>query len=1279
MSIAFKKMTRSIAWIMTASLAVAFMLPSDAAAVEFFSTPFRYQWKSQSGTNEGTAHVVRANAGDTVAMNLTITNRSIDSRAKVIYGTSALTPEVSPYRGAHELRLGTSNPHDKIYDWVDSSSFISNPDGASNRLAAYDGAAVNPGQDLTFNFNLKIKSGTPNGTYDFYVGVVREYDAWAKQVDSKGRLLPGEDIFWRVVVGGGSTTPATGGLTIGLASGTPAAGSVAKQGNANFTKMTLTAAAGATVKISSIYVTRTGMTADSDLENVKILKADGMQVGGTGGGFNANHKAQIFFTPALEITGSQDFYIRAGFSSTVTTGLTAQLGISENADVVSNATSVSGAPFFGNYMTAVAVTIGSVTVSEDGSIVDTTPDVGDTDVLTNTFKITAGSTEDILIDRITVMKSGSSETADSKNIELWDVTNNKTLGTVESWSADGKASWPVNITLTKGGNIRLRVQLDVVDGVGLTVNTDIADGSDYLVFAKGLSYGFYITPVAAAAANWTVDSGTGGTNNLGQGDKNQTINSGALTISKSSTTPATGNIAVADNQLLSVFDFDVRGESVRISATTVYGNLADAGGSTTITYADMTNARLVDMATGNILAGPVDGADCLGTYGTTAVDPKFVFSSTYVLPVGVTKVGFKTRLGTDWENSDTIVVAINAASDVTAKGIITNNSVTPGGSYAVAGNTLTVKSGALVVRDLGTPPSGSVVVGTQDFTWATMALDATASGEDVLVSSITVGDDVGGTSGNMADIDNAELWADLDNNGSYETKISNTETPDGAEGTDNDQAFTLTQTLRVPKGGTIKVVFVGDLAASGADADGTHKLGVVNDTVTTAGVVATGADTGTAITETDSGAGGTMTVAAAGTLTVGLDGSSPSNGIVLAGTSDNTVAKFKFTALKEGINVTKLTFLLTDWGTSLDQWDSIESLKIEYPKKDGTTGTRSMTPSTTSALFDNLDMYVTKNASAVVTVKASFYNIGIQSADFGDQIEIGVDADNTGFLASGESSGGSVTDCGDDTTANTQLLYKTLVTVTADNSGLGSTLVPGSTATLYQFKISADSKGSAGLKRLTFAVNLADNGTTSANADLTNFTIVKDSVDITASGAAITGLSGNAANTPEAARATLEATNYIESDADGQVTTWVSVHFGGTPTADTQETVSAGFTTTWQFRAQLGAGFSASDDDSVTTELLGDTTKADDGSFYLHDADVTADEYAVVLQTEGGVADFSDVEFVWSDNSGYDVTDGIMVHNASFTNNSTTETSSGDWANGAFIKNFPLGTRSIIA
>ncbi len=1253
------RFTRIIAWVASAGTALAFALP--AGAIEFFPTPFRYQWKSQSGTVEGDAHVVRANAGDTVAMSLTIINRSTDPRALTIYGKSALLPEASPYQGAHELRLGTARPHDNIPSWVDPSSFISNPDGASNRLAVYDGPAVNPGGDLTFNFNLKIKADAANGTYDLYLGVVREFDAWARQVDSAGRLLASEDIFWRFIIGGGAATTA-GALNVSLSSLTPAAASVATGANANFTRFTLTAAAGTTVKISQILVTRDGLSADSDAENIKLLDADGVQIGGTAGGFNALHQAQIYINPAYELTGSKDFYLRAGIVSTATAGITVRLGIASNSDIISNATSTTGAPVYGNYMTAVSVTIGSVTVSEDGSVTDSTPDVGDTDVITNTFKITAGSVEPITIERITAMKAGSAETSDTTNIELWDVTNNKTLGTVTSWTSDGKASWPVNLKLGKGENIRLRIQLDVVDGVGLTVNSDIADGSDYLVFAKGDTYGFYITPAAAAAANWSVDSS--GSNNLGQGDKNQTINSGSLTISKSASTPATGNITVADNQLLVVYDFDVRGESVRISAVHLDVAITDADAGGEVTYADLTNARLVDMATGNILSGPVDGSA-----DGTDPDEEFDFTNTFVLGVGISKVGFKVRLGTDFENSDTLAISLDAAGNVTAKGLITNNSISPTIASGT-GNTQTVKAGALEVRDLGVPPSGKVVAGAADFTWATMSLDASASGEDVLVSSITVGDNVNAT-GNMADIDNAELWADLDSNGTYETKVSQTEQPDGSAGTDDTHAFTLTQTIRVPKGGFIKLIFVADLSSS-ATANGTHQIGIVDSTVTAADVTATGADTGNDISESDSGGSGTMTVSAVGGVTVALDGSSPTPTIMLAGTTGNVAAKFKLTATDEAFTVRKIRIILDNWGgPSLDQWDSISKVTIEYPKQDGTTGSKSLSPSDVYAQFDNLDMYIGKNTSAVVTVKLDFWNIATESADFGDQIKIGFDVNSGGFDAVGLSSGTVITNAGNnDVTADTHVLYKTLLTVTKDTTGMSSVLTPGATNDLYKFKITADSRGNAALKRLTWSITITDNGTTSTDTDLERFTLVKDSVDLTIPSVSLVGATGNANNTDIAARLSVEGSN---NDIEAG-TSWVTANFGSTVIGDTENSIPAGTTTSWVLRATAGTGYAGADDDSVSVELVGDTDAPNNGAFYLEDNDDDPDQYALILAASDGTDDAEGVSFIWSDLS-------AISHSANVPTDTgdATPTSSADWANGWLIKNFPLGSWSLIA
>src|SRR5690606_10100162 len=119
---------------------------SIESTFESFSTPFYYEWKAQNGNVEGDAHVIRAKAGDSVTMTLQLVNRSTDPKALVLYGSKDLLEEAAPYRGGHQLRVGSGNPRDVIYDWLGSASFIHNPDGGSNRFDVYNGDPVGPGE-----------------------------------------------------------------------------------------------------------------------------------------------------------------------------------------------------------------------------------------------------------------------------------------------------------------------------------------------------------------------------------------------------------------------------------------------------------------------------------------------------------------------------------------------------------------------------------------------------------------------------------------------------------------------------------------------------------------------------------------------------------------------------------------------------------------------------------------------------------------------------------------------------------------------------------------------------------------------------------------------------------------------------------------------------------------------------------------------------------------------------------------------------------------------------
>jgi len=343
-------------------------------------------------------------------------------------------------------------------------------------------------------------------------------------------------------------------LKVTLAATTPESETIPDGANTKFTELVFTAG-DEDVEIDKLYVYRSGLTANSDLENVKIVDLDGAYYGNIGS-FNVNNKAMITFTTPLEIEAgeSKAFYIQAGFVSAATAGRTARLGIHSADDIEANVDIEGTFPIMGNTMSIVSITIGTATFDEDGTTLDSTPDIGDTDVVLSQFKITAGSTEGIILESLTAMESGTASLNNSNNIELYSVTQSKTLGTVSGWDAQGRVHWSnLDISIPKGETHRFEIRADILGGASLKVNADVIDGSDVLAQVKGSDFGFYITP--AIGSSWN-----------GKGSNDQTINAGALTVTKSADTPPTGYIAQASDQALTTFDFLVNGEEVRFSS-----------------------------------------------------------------------------------------------------------------------------------------------------------------------------------------------------------------------------------------------------------------------------------------------------------------------------------------------------------------------------------------------------------------------------------------------------------------------------------------------------------------------------------------------------------------------------------------------------------------------------------------------------------------------------------------------------------------------------------------
>ena len=834
-------------------------------------------------------------------------------------------------------------------------------------------------------------------------------------------------------------------LKVTLASDTPAGASVADAGNANMTKLYLTAGS-QEVSVSSLYVTRYGLTSNSDLENIKILDEAGMKVGSIGT-LNTNNKAQITFSPALAIAANttKTYYVRAGIADGTSGGKTVSLGIGAASDIVAGSATVEGSfPVKGNDFTVVALAIGGVDVKEDGAVTDSTPDVGDVDVIVNTFKIVVDSTEAVTVDSITVMESGSASLSDSKNVELYDVTNSVSLGTAQ-WNADGKAHFAgLNMKLDKGDTRRLRVQLDIIGGTGLQVNADLMDGDDVLMSVKGDTYGFYITPDGNDATFWT------DTNN-GLGNAEQTINSGAVTVVKSTSTPATGNIAQADDQTVAVFDLVVQGEEVKITSTRISFNLV------TMTEGEVTNIKLLDKD-GNLIAGPKDmnTTDVTGADSTT-FEGSATFTDTIIFPVGTNQIKVVADIATDTSASDTIAASFaDADTDLTITGMESNNTITATpGAAEVTGNVQTVKAGDLDLISLAQPPVQSIAKGVSDFVFSLVSLDASASGEDAQVTSLTVSD-VTSSGAVPADLDNIEIWADLTAENSsrgdgYETRVAGPDFLDSTTvGGDDTIAFTLTQSITVPKGSAVKLAVIADLASNA-----TGTVGTDTHTITISAATVTGKATGNDIVEDASGSGQAMTIQTSGTLTTSVDSSSPKDMLVTSGSTDVTIAVFRFAAdAVESLDLDDIDFRISG---------AYKISTFKFYKGSGSTPVKSIpglvgsstTAQSLNVPFDDNTFIVPASGNEKLTIKADFFSTTNATADNNLDVEVTMlNADTTG--KSSGNSGGTLTDA-TDRVANNHSFFMSYPTVTGNSSSPSGDLQASSSALLAIFDVKAGS------------------------------------------------------------------------------------------------------------------------------------------------------------------------------------------------------------------------------
>ena len=646
------------------------------------------------------------------------------------------------------------------------------------------------------------------------------------------------------------------------------------------------------------------------------------------------------------------------------------------------------------------------------------------------------------------------------------------------------------IMVDKGNSSDIAIQGDIVNGSNTNVEFDIQKRTDINVV--GGTYGFGILP------------SLGNSSSQGQIQSNDdpyyygysaSIQSGTITVSTSNSVSAS-NVAInQQGQILGGWSVQDQGEPVTVGRMVF--NLSMTGSAT---YADLTNISLVDQ-NGATLAGPVDA-----TVGS-ASDAQAIFTDTVTLPIGTTQIFLKGKLGTTFVTNNTVT-----ASTTPSTGWTTVTGQTTGRSLTISGGTLTsvtmtVKAVALSLSVSSVPIAQTVIAGTNQFTFGNIVLDATASGEDVRVTTLPIKYT---WVGNANDLTNCQLY-----NGSAKLSDQHIYNPSSATSpaTGSDVAFSLNSGgLTVAKGSSVTVSVACDLRSGST---GTYSFGLSSSPTVGAAGVTSGQSVTAAVSAST---GNTMTASSGGSVTVAIDSSSPSRGVVAAGATGVDLGHIKFNATNENIDLRQVALVLTS-GSRTDLvngqvtlWDAQTNTQI------ATAVFPSGTNATSSAIASGA-FRIPANSSRVLIIKGDIAAVNTNGpiTASGDLLQVNYDGNNVtntnGTYGVGVSSGQNRTPSSASTAVNGVTIYKSFPTFTYSTTGGVAT---NGAQTLLQLTVAADSKGDVTLNKLTFSV-----ATTTATLSAVTFTgpngNVSSSTNIAqADGTKLTVYFDSASNTQDA-------------------------------------------------------------------------------------------------------------------------------------------------------------------
>lgn len=780
---------------------------------------------------------------------------------------------------------------------------------------------------------------------------------------------------------GAATNPATaGGVTVSLASDSPASANLASGTAFNSVlKVNLTAGSQAAA-VTGLKLKKSGFIGNTSITSIAVYDASGVRHGNAASSINSDNEVNLIFT-------SEPINIPAGQTVTATIKVniaaaagasTFQLGLAA-ADSVTAGGSVTGSfPVTGNLMN---------TVSSNNSIASSTVGIRAVNASGLSFGIDATSQQDItkfnlaeiggqeamVVKSLTLYNNGNATAADYSDVSL--VASDGTVLATAQPVGQYVTFSGLNYRIDKGTNKDLTVRAKILGGTTRTIQLVIYN--DYDVMIQGQSSGAYVVPIRESASDdFPIDGGAGVYNKA-------TIGSGTITFGKDSSSP---NVAVApgtSSVVLAKFYVKPSGEDMELR--TISLGIFKSGGTA------LTGSVYVKVNDSSVWS------DSASNVNATASMASSTLQSYYTLKSGVNS--YITVIGSVSSNA-TSTDAYKVYLDVNNVKRLATNDIIDAGTSVDSGNTISVQAASLKVTTLSTPVA-QTTVNSNDFEFANFELNAQNSGEDVKVSKIVISDVVAGGA-TVGQISNLRLYQ-----GSTLLETSNSTSNGAASST-----FTLKTPITITKGSATTLKLVANISNSANSNTHTFNVGAGD-------VTAVGATTGNSITGTSlaiSGAGQAITLATTGSATAslvsGTSASPSSDQLINVGTSDAIYYAFKLTASNEALKMRTIKLTVTSTLSTKLDINAVRNIRLlangsvvatANQMDSCSAGVCTITFSSTDNIFGATTVGTSASTAVTVAVKADIGAAG--AARLGDNFRFLIASSTTDLVGVGASSG----------------------------------------------------------------------------------------------------------------------------------------------------------------------------------------------------------------------------------------------------------------------------------